>query len=67
MGFSESDYSKQEDAGPLKISLTVTGQIDSEVTLEVVPMTLAAYLNMSGTLPAELQGEDIVDPAEDGE
>lgn len=63
VGFSESDYAKQENAGPLKVVLTFTGQTNSEVTLEVVPMTISSYLNMTGSLPFGVQGKD---PAESG-
>lgn len=66
VGFAEADYAVGEDEGSIRIVLTVTGQVekDSGVTLEVVPMTLSEYQNMTGALPSGVRVDN--DPAEPG-
>lgn len=66
VGFAEADYAIGEDMGSVRIMLIVTGLVekDSGVTLEVVPMTLGQYQNMTGVLPVGVSMED--DPAESG-
>ena len=66
VGFAESDYKVDEDAGLLEVELTVTGQRETVggVVLEVIPMTLGDYISMKGTLPDRVDSKE--DPAEAG-